>query len=177
MDKITVEITSCSVPTAWYAKLIGHKFEVYNFVKDYVLCEDYDAGDQAWWRHISKDECKVVSDEPKRYVVCDECPCRNNDYEQPSECNLGYEMGYVKVDLSDDPKTKFLYLSPNCELIAVKVKDGSFKPSVFTGKLLEERENWEILAKENHKLCSCYKLGMQAVIDPDCPRHGSQEGT
>ena len=63
MDKevVMVEITSCDMPTAWYASLVGHRFECYEWGKDYVLKQDYDAGDQHWWRHITKDNCVVVS--------------------------------------------------------------------------------------------------------------------
>jgi len=27
-------------------------------------------------------------------VVCDSCPCLNNDIEQESQCNLGYDILY-----------------------------------------------------------------------------------
>lgn len=56
-----VEIISCDVPTAWYASLVGMRFECYEWGKDYVLKQDYDAGDQHWWRHITKGDCVVVN--------------------------------------------------------------------------------------------------------------------
>ena len=62
MEKITVTIVKCDVPTHWYAECVGLKFEVYELGTDYVLCEDYDRGGDASWRHISKDVALQESD-------------------------------------------------------------------------------------------------------------------
>ena len=57
-----VKITGCSYEQGWYRHLIGHEFDVDNAggIYDYVLWEDYCAGHNRSWRHISKQDCIIV---------------------------------------------------------------------------------------------------------------------
>ncbi len=55
-----VRILKCKEPAAWYAKLTGHTFDVYDDRKVFLLKEDYDRGHDAIWRYIAKEDCEEV---------------------------------------------------------------------------------------------------------------------
>ena len=84
-----------------------------------------------------------------RFVICDECPCLNNDYEQGSDCNLGYEQSYVLVQ--EEPRT-FKHLSPNCELIEIKYNGGVITAEVSDQQPLALWDRWRKMAKANSLL-------------------------
>lgn len=59
---LRVKIIKCDEPLAWYYDLISYipVFEVIEWGEKYVLKEDYDRGHNAYWRHILKEDCKLV---------------------------------------------------------------------------------------------------------------------
>jgi hypothetical protein len=57
-------------------------------------------------------------------TVCDDCPCRNIDYEQGSHCNIGYNMEY---EVTEDKE--WVSCSDNCGLKEIVYDGGSFKPT------------------------------------------------
>lgn len=86
-----------------------------------------------------------------RFVVCDGCPCLNIDYEQGCDCNLGYEQNYVLVQ--EEPR-EFKHISPNCELVEIKYKDGVIHPEVSAQQPLVLDRRWRELAEANSLLFS-----------------------
>lgn len=53
LETVHVKITGIPGPTAWYADSVGEVFEVYKDRRNYIVKEDYDAGDHVIWRLIS----------------------------------------------------------------------------------------------------------------------------
>lgn len=56
-----VRIVSVTPSEAWYTGLVGEIFNVYRWGRDFVLAEDYDAGQSAIWRHIEADDAVLVN--------------------------------------------------------------------------------------------------------------------
>lgn len=84
-----------------------------------------------------------------RFVVCDGCPCQNNDYERGCDCNLGYEQNYVLVQ--EELRT-FKHISPNCELVEIKYNGGVIVPEVSAQQPLALDRRWREMAKANSLL-------------------------
>lgn len=84
-----------------------------------------------------------------RFVDCDGCPCLNNDYEQGSECNLGYETDYILVN---EETRKYKHVSPNCELIELKYNGGIILPKVYAQNPLKLDSRWREMAEKNFVL-------------------------
>lgn len=64
-----------------------------------------------------------------KYMVCENCPCNYDNY-----CNLGYNILYENTN-SDEG---YLFISDNCKLISINMKDKVWKP---------ERKEFEIIPK------------------------------
>lgn len=82
-----------------------------------------------------------------RNVICDGCPCLNNDYEQGSECNLGYTTNLfwfhkITGDYTPDSNKMRMHqndynlhnASSDCKLIKIISEDEELEPSVYNGK-------------------------------------------
>lgn len=55
----------------------------------------------------------------KEVTPCEDCPCKNSDCEQGSDCNLGFDMS-----LSWTESGELGYASNNCELEIIKYSGG-----------------------------------------------------
>lgn len=75
----------------------------------------------------------------KQVVECTNCPCRNIDYENGSECNLKYDMTYGWTR-----DKRHINCSKNCELINISY--GVFEMKEFERVHTEvtdvRPENW-----------------------------------
>ena len=69
-----------------------------------------------------------------KYTICTNCPCLNCDTEEPAKCNLGFETrlewvhfqsGKIRMEHPGDKieDYKLEYLSPNCQLESIRIKD------------------------------------------------------
>ena len=59
-----------------------------------------------------------------KFTMCDGCPCLNSDYEQGSECNLGYDSQYRRLKVDGD----WHDCSTNCGLQHIAFKNGTYVP-------------------------------------------------
>jgi len=57
---------------------------------------------------------------------CEDCPCKNSDYEQGSDCNLNYEIDLYWTESGSKPD--LINASFVCELEFVKYKGGEYRP-------------------------------------------------
>ena len=57
-------------------------------------------------------------DEFHEMALCDQCPCKNTDYEQGCWCNLDFDC-----DLFWQPDGELVNASGNCGLVSVITKD------------------------------------------------------
>lgn len=57
-------------------------------------------------------------------ILCDECPCLNNDYEQGSSCNLGYPEDSYWTN-----KGELVEASTDCQLLQVITSEQNFEPT------------------------------------------------
>ena len=57
---------------------------------------------------------------------CRDCPCLNNDYEQGSDCNLGYETDLYWTELKSP--YDLVTASFDCGLEIVRHLGGEYKP-------------------------------------------------
>lgn len=57
-----VKITKCSYAQGWYKNLIGEEFDtdLASPPKDYIVWEDFIAGHNSSWRHISQEDCERI---------------------------------------------------------------------------------------------------------------------
>ena len=69
-----------------------------------------------------------------KLVNCDNCPCKNSDIENGSECNLGYDIEYTNK-FSINPN-KWFTVSRNCRLVEIVIDTingpESHKPIIVT---------------------------------------------
>ncbi len=62
-----------------------------------------------------------------RVIICESCPCRNSDYENGSDCNLGYNCWLSSFNV--DGKRESYYYSDDCKLCVVSYGENkSFTP-------------------------------------------------
>ena len=67
-------------------------------------------------------------------TVCDGCPCLNTDYESGNECNLSFNIKYIKLN-NKEWKT----VSYDCELVSITTKDTKHIPARVIGEIDERK--------------------------------------
>ena len=70
------------------------------------------------WRTVEMENPNVF----RKLTICDSCPCLNNDFEQGTQCNVGYTTDLFWMDGG-----KLIDASPDCGLEYIKHSNGIFK--------------------------------------------------
>jgi len=79
-----------------------------------------------------------------KIVICDSCPCQNSDYENGSDCNLGYSCWLSSFNVGG--KWESSYYSDDCKLHNISYGDNK----TFTPQWLEESEtDFKVSDREN----------------------------